>query len=307
MPRLTVHRWLSKRAFTLIELLVVIAIIAILIALLLPAVQKIRIAAARLSCGNNLKQIGLAAQNYHGTYNQMPDAGWGGGSAPCDSNPVCWCWGFQILPYVEQEPLFNSVKTAYINGNTGLLTTGFEIGIKIYLDPGRNHTPFATTGGSYPGYNGPHTDYAINATFDPGSFNNNTNSNLGVPACWVNTQPPVTLAVITSNFGTSHTVFVGEKSIDANFYGNTQTGGWDECIYSGNYGGTTRYQSWPYIVRDAPGNGGNNNWWGGPYEGGAPFAMCDGSVRTINYTNSNTAALNAVMNYLNTLAVDLDQ
>src|SRR2546421_2638227 len=94
--------WARRRtpgAFTLIELLVVIAIIAILISLLVPAVQKVRSAASRTQCQNNLKQIGIALHNFHSSNRCLP-----GGSDANGFSPHAY-----LLPYLEQGPIYNTI------------------------------------------------------------------------------------------------------------------------------------------------------------------------------------------------------
>jgi prepilin-type N-terminal cleavage/methylation domain-containing protein/prepilin-type processing-associated H-X9-DG protein len=177
-----------RRAFTLIELLVVIAIIAVLIALLLPAVQAAREAARRAQCTNNLKQIGIACHNFHDVNNRFPYAVFEPYGTQANSysttaaTPFGPNWAIYILPYIEQQTLYNAANIGSYPGpnaviaNKGKSLTGFDLSwrsstvissvISTYLCPTDkgNTEPFTSLSGKYPPEpNWARGNYAANA------------------------------------------------------------------------------------------------------------------------------------------------
>ena len=283
------RRTFVSSAFTLIELLVVIAIIAILVGLLLPAIQKVREAAARASAQNNLKQIGLAMHNYHDARGRIPHNGMN------TTRPADWCWAYHLLPFVEQEAMFNQA------GGAGLtpLTPPTGVPVKTYLCPMRGRAGFSTGSANSPGFNGPYTDYKINWNSFGGSYSNADTSNPTTSATF-----RLTMSQVTSARGTSNVIYVGQGYLNTNMYRYNNSNNWEEVIYSGGYGGTGR--GGLQIFKDSVSIG-QNNYWGSPFAGGCPFLMVDGSVRMVNYSFSDSANFQVALQWNSNSPLSLDE
>jgi prepilin-type N-terminal cleavage/methylation domain-containing protein len=260
----------KRSGFTLIELLVVIAIIAILIGLLLPAVQKVREAAARMQSGNNLKQMGLAMHNFNDQQGALPNNGtWGfGGTVLPAGGTHSSSWAYKILPYMEQDNLWRNFN----------VTTP----IKTYMNPGRPGSGLSDQSDNGP--SGPVNQRPIGAMTDyAGNWQ-------VIHDFWGN-RLTADLSIQNITDGSSNTILVGEKALSNWQFIPRRGHDWDESIGWGGSGGTCRGAFWDSGASDQAGlirrdtDTATHHWnaWGGPFAGGASFLMGDGSVTNIRH------------------------
>jgi prepilin-type N-terminal cleavage/methylation domain-containing protein/prepilin-type processing-associated H-X9-DG protein len=289
----------GRGGFTLIELLVVIAIIAILIGLLVPAVQKVREAAARAQCQSQLKQLALACHSYHDSYKSLPanfggNAGWGAGAAN-------WSWIAFILPYFEQGPLYNGANIA-AKGANGMPSTPTNVtfnGLSVMNTPipllrcpsdpdagQASWTDRADMGGNpvaisnYKGVCGSNWGWG-DSRWDPiTSVAGSTNGlDAGDGVLWRSNGTngkKYTLQSITD--GTSNTFLIGESLPSRCQW----TGAW---VYANNVSGTCAI--YPNATTTAGAQFSVGDWpdcysFHSNHTGGVQFAMCDGSVTFIS-------------------------
>jgi type II secretory pathway pseudopilin PulG len=246
--------------------LVVIAIIAILIGLLLPAVQKVREAAARTQCVNNLKQIGLALHNYHDVNQKFP---YENGTYPT--------WPIIILPYMEQNALYNNLIAAGAGGSSKV-----ALPVKSFICPSRRSTSVGARIDYAGAYNG-----GISEADVTNYLGNAARANQAI----LNTQG-TTLSVVTSLSGSSNTLLVAHKILRPNHYNGGSAkdrGYWDWHKAQTGYdhmkwcdtfaGGTNAHKG---FFQDN--NGVDENHFGGPHPGSSPVLWADASVSLFPYS-----------------------
>jgi prepilin-type N-terminal cleavage/methylation domain-containing protein len=297
MSRIPIGR---RSAFTLIELLVVIAIIAILIGLLLPAVQKIREAANRMKCTNNLKQIGLAWHNHHDVLGYFPTSGarwWDDANGPIpaksDASPFLLDlttqqagWTFQILPYMEQDNLYQKSPPGNNNGtDRNALIEGMVI--STYTCPTRGTILYSSlSNGGRMWFRAAYVSTYGNAPEVPGDPFLHRPGGLGT---W-NFEPRVNFAAVTD--GTSNTIMVGERYMAKSRYRADDWGG--EPITRGfGWGIARRCRGLPQPdhvdriqgqgMNPSDGNGAVNERLGSAHTTGFGVTMADGSVKFLRY------------------------
>jgi prepilin-type N-terminal cleavage/methylation domain-containing protein/prepilin-type processing-associated H-X9-DG protein len=284
---------IARRGFTLIELLVVIAIIAILIGLLVPAVQKVREAAARTQCQNNLKQMGLACHNYNDTIKYLPTAGrnvttariFSGSGSPAQGKTQDWCWMYQILPYIEQDALWKQPNDDVVK----------QTPVKIYFCPSRRNPVIRALP------NGALNDYGGNGGINSAASNG---------AIVVNSAAGIILGAIPD--GTSNTVLIGEKHLRINAYnggaGNDNQGYWrgvdsDVCVLALTPTGNFWQPTQDDLVDRFTGLG---STYGSAHSSGFNVVMCDGSVRMIRYSVTVVPTFQRACQHNDTLVFSLD-
>lgn len=282
------HRHTNRNAFTLIELLVVIAIISILAALLVPAVQNVREAAARIQCANNLKQVGLASHSFHDAHRFVVPAWIGNNSL----DPDGWAtWAVLLLPYLDQGTIYNQWDLRQTASRQ--TPAAYQQQLAVYRCASRpalilSVNDFAPGGGGLGDYaaafgtdaDGPKSNGAIIPVA-------NSPSNLSVDSAGnpivVSWRGQLTFQSITD--GTSNTFAFGEKHIRPNSLRGKNE---DRSIFGGVNNATRRMAGLgangdvrPLRNPDETGVQANSSF-GGPHPGICQFVFCDGTVRAIS-------------------------